>query len=400
MSIITSGWSRIGVVALALLSSCSSSGQSQSNSVTPTSSVAPKKPLTQEPLEQASIIGAEPGTAVTAAATDGRLIVLAVCNQASAAAGIDGALSIWFATDARRWEQASVPESDRCVNQIESTPFGFFARDADTGLWSQDGELWQTWSIDQTLNPDLGKTEGFDAIFPSPDQTRLTLLLLDHAPGESTVARLITTTDGSTWGAGPGATLFDNASIAGVLEGGKGILAFGASPGGEFVPTAAVFSSLDGLHWKRTTPPGPDFENKFIYDMVAFDGGFAAVGGDFFETGLMTAWTSPDGITWNRSPHPLETLDPSVAQVTARSVTNIDDVLWAAGVDYDASRSQEELPALWTSSDGITWIRVETSSQTDAIPFALVSTPERTVGVWPPSGMPNTGTFQLFVTSD
>ena len=94
-------------------------------------------------------------------------------------------------------------------------------------------------------------------------------------------------------------------------------------------------------------------------DVMTFAGGYIAVGGDFFNTGLMTAWTSPDGKTWSRSPHPPEETDPSVAQMTAEAVTTAAGSIWAAGRDFDARRDAGDgLPAMWNSTDGITWTRV------------------------------------------
>ncbi len=147
-----------------------------------------------------------------------------------------------------------------------------------------------------------GQLGSLRAVFASPDDDRVTLLYSRAAEAESTAATLVTTTDGLAWTTGPetSAALFDSSDVADVIRGGDGLLAVGASPGGEFVPTAAVFTSADGLEWRRVTPTTSDFEDKIMTAVAATPSGYVAVGGDFFETGLMTAWTSQDGISWRR----------------------------------------------------------------------------------------------------
>lgn len=414
---------RIPVVMLLLLLSCAQRNQSDglaetapvsataTTAMTPTTlatpvsttaaatatSVEPRSPTPGwEPLRLAPTGVA--GSHLTVAATDGEVTVLAVCDTQAAGLGREGALSVWWATGNLEWEAVSLPATDRCVNQIENTPFGFFASTPGQGLWSEDGKDWRIWGAGNAVNPELAGLGSVHAIFPATGEDRLTLLLLGPAPGESTVATLITTTDGTTWARGPDgvASEFDNTTIAGIHPGGDGLLAFGSSPGGEFTPTAAVFTSSDGLNWRRVTPRNPDFNSKVITDVVAFDEGFVAVGGDFFKTGLMTAWTSPDGITWNRSPHPDETVNPRVASSTANTVTVSNGRIWAAGVDYDASRSQDQLAALWVSDDGLAWTRTEITDESDVIPFTLLTNPETSLGVWPPNNTPSADPYQLF----
>lgn len=235
------------------------------------------------------------------------------------------------------------------------------------------------------------------AIFVSPADDRVTLLYSRAAEAESRIATLVTTTDGQTWEPGPAdfAALFHSSDISAVIEGGPGLIAVGASPGGEFVPSAAVFTSPDGLTWSRVTPRDADFNDKVMSDVLAVGTGYLAVGGDF-ETGLMTAWTSPDGIVWSRSQPPPEQTDPSVAHMIAEAVTRAGGFIWAAGRDFDARRDDNGLPAMWVSDDGLTWDRVDFDEATGVIPFALIDTPNLRIGVWPPPFSLSRDPVQIF----
>lgn len=290
------------------------------------------------------------------------------------------------------------PSTDRCPTQFVATPFGFFAAGPGIRWRSDDGTDWRTWTID---DDPTAASLGIHAVFPAPDGSRVTVLQLRPALAESTVAQMWTTSDGDSWQAVDDGSLeeFDNSALAGVIPGGDGLLAFGAAPGGELVPTAAVFTSSDGVRWRRVTPVSPDYENKSIIDIVRVDAGFVAVGGDFASTGRMTAWTSPDGITWTRAPGSDESVDPSTAYMIAEQLTSTDGTLWASGVDHDAARDPDEIPALWVSDDGRNWQRVELATGPGPVPFEIVSTADLTLAGWQPDPRLVDEPLQLFAKS-
>ena len=331
-------------------------------------------------------VSAIAGTPVVAGAAHGSTVVLAGCDPVSAAP-----LPLWVAVDDLDFALADRPSGLPCVRQVEATAFGWYASGTQGGpLWSQDGTSWEVVDLASSLGLEFPGQLGFlQAVFVAPDSERVTLLFSRAAEAESTIATLLTTTDGSTWAEGPEASarLFDSSTIAEVIEGGDGLLAVGSSPGGEFVPTAAVFTSLDGLEWRRVTPEqdDQDYDDKVINDVMRVGDLYIAVGGDFFTTGLMTAWWSSDGITWTRAPHPDETTDPSVAQMTAEAITVADGFVWASGRDFDARRGDPQtVPALWRSRSGQEWERVDLAELEINVPFELTSTPDVRIGVWPP----------------
>ena len=321
-------------------------------------------------------------------ASDGGTLVLVGCRSQDL-----GEFPIWRSDVGFEFERATGPETSRplevrCVQEVVSTPFGWFAGGLGPLLQSSDGLVWEIVDVPSLLGYEFAGRLGYaDNLFLSPNTDRLTVLYRRAAENESTIATLVTTTDGETWveNAHPSQSLFDSSGIAAVIEGGEGLLAAGSSPGGEFVPTAAVFTSPDGLRWRRVTPTGgPDFGDKVIEDIARVGDGFVAVGGDFFQTGLMTAWVSPDGLDWRRVPHPAETTDASVAFMTGQAITVADGYIWVSGQDYDARRSGvQAVPALWRSTDGETWERVQLDDLEINVPFEIASTPDLRIGVWP-----------------
>jgi hypothetical protein len=327
---------------------------------------------------------------VDGATEDDRLVLVGCPSDGSAG------FPVWWSDGGFEFERATGPETSgpeevRCVQQVVSTPFGWFAGGLGPLMRSSDGAVWEVVDVPGILGYEETFQLGYvDNLFASPGGERLTLLYRRAAEAESTVATFVTTTDGENWveNAHPSQSLFDSSGIAAVVEGGDGLLAAGASPGGEFVPTAAVFTSPDGLRWRRVTPlGGPDYDDKLIEDMAHIGDRFIAVGGDAFQTGLMTAWVSPDGLEWRRVPHPPETTDPSVAHMTGQAITVADGHIWVSGRDFDARRSEPQaIPALWRSVDGEAWERVPLDDLEINVPFEIASTPDLRIGVWPPPG--------------
>ena len=360
-----------------------------SSSSTSTTSAAPSTTtaLLPEPLEAWGRFDVDPAIFGKVTITDGaadtnRRFVLVGCAQFASG------YPVWWSDGPAGWQRADGPGGVECLTQVEASPFGYFAAGrTQNPLHSADGINWEPLELADDFGfQEPGQLGVVLAIYVSPAGDRVTLLYSRAAQAESRIATLVTTTDGVTWELGPSdsAALFDSSDVSAVIDGGPGLIAVGASPGGEFVPTAAAFTSADGLNWKRTTPRSADFNDKTMTDVMAFGDTYVAVGGDFFSTGLMTAWTSPDGVEWTLSPHPPEETDPSVAHMTAEAVTVAGGRIWAAGRDFDARRGDNGLPAMWSSVDGVTWERDEFDDVRATVPFEVIDTPDLGIGVWPP----------------
>lgn len=325
-----------------------------------------------------------------ALALDGRLVAVG-CKRS--AAGTD--LPIWTSPDGTSWQRATAPDgfgdggSVECLTDVVATPVGLFAH-GQILLHSVDGTAWKEVPL---LDRDGQLTGLVTAVFPRVDG----VAVLTHSASlnESTEAHLWTSTAGVTFTREPDtlADVFDNAGVSQVLALGTGLIALGASPWGEFVPTAAVWTSADGLRWELVTPAGAGFSDAYIQAVTEVGDGFLAVGADPFGTGLMAAWAgTADGRSWERLPPPDETADPEsamgrVAYQEAVAVSVVDGVVHAAGHEYDARRApgDEDRVAQWTSADHVTFLRVDTSALDGvAVPFNVVRSGDRRVGFWPP----------------
>ncbi len=390
------------LVALSLAAACSADGDG-ATATAPATSAAPDRtvvdmvpaPGTTRPVTAGWVdAGADPevfgpATVTDAITVDQRLVAVG-CKRT--VAGSD--LAIWTSTDGMSWQRATAPDglggdgAAECLTDVVATPVGIFAH-GQVLLRSVDGTAWKEVPV---LGP-AGQPAGWvGAVFPRADG----VAVLTHSASlnESTEAHLWTSTDGVTFAevaAGP-ADVFDNAAVSQVLEVGSGLVAVGASPWGEFVPTATVWTSNDGLRWERVTPNGNGFADAYIQAVTAAGDGYLAVGGDPFDTGLLAAWVgSADGRTWQRLPPPDEVTDPEVemgrvAYREAVAVTVIDGVAHVAGHDYDARRSpgDQDRTALWTSADGVLFRSIDPSLPDGLMPFTVARLGDRLVGFWPP----------------
>ena len=212
------------------------------------------------------------------------------------------------------------------------------------------------------------------------------MLLPRGSEGETTIATLYTPTDGVTWQEGPAgaADLFDSAEVGDVIATKDGLIAVGASPWGQFVPTAAVWTSPDGLDWRLVTPRGSGFLDAYMHTVTETDAGYVALGGSPVGTSLMAAWTSTDGTSWTRLPSPIGDAAAEHGYMEAYAITAIDTQLYAAGLDFDAGRSVDELPALWASTDASIWERQATPETERLVPFTIVELTDHSIGFWPP----------------
>jgi hypothetical protein len=160
--------------------------------------------------------------------------------------------------------------------------------------------------------------------------------------------RIWTTRDGATWSVatvparGPGAQ-----SLTSVAAGPLGLVAAGVDGS---VP--AVWTSPDGLMWTRVA--GPFLETERIGGVAVGPQGAVAVGtittsGDV--DGM--AWFSADGTTWR-------TVPLGAAGFTGRASQAVNAVTASAGgfvaVGEDAN-GERRVAVAWTSADGITWQR-------------------------------------------
>jgi len=123
---------------------------------------------------------------------------------------------------------------------------------------------------------------------------------------------------------------------------------------------AAIWTSVDGNRWSRVQfdrevfgshlPSSLDGDGTWIHSVAVGGPGFVAVGAD---SGAAAVWTSPDGVTWTRVPHDPEVFGDGEPWLAMNAVTAGGPGLVAAGHGERYSGA-----AIWTSPDGIEWSRV------------------------------------------
>ncbi len=251
------------------------------------------------------------------------------------------------------WEQVSTQSAfgldDVISSVIEGGPGlvavggAMNAGNADAAVWtSADGVTW-----DRIAGPDvLGVTVGYQMIMDVANGPMGLVAVgwVDTKFGDLDPPIWVSP-DGLTWSRLTGnADAFSPGSlINAITTGGPGFVAVGISD----VGSAAIWVSGDGKSWTRVEQPlGDGYTDSQITDILATDSGLVAVGfadpeWQHFATGRVLAWTSQDGLTWDRSDLGSET-------GTVWAVAGTGDTAIAVGNTSDDS-------AAWISSDAKTW---------------------------------------------
>jgi hypothetical protein len=203
----------------------------------------------------------------------------------------------------------------------------------------------------------------------------------DEAEGCSPYATAWTSTDGTSWdrtsydAAVFGDTATQGSAMSDVIASGGELVAVGSfeywtldQPGIEDGVTIhpAVWTSPDGVSWERSWEgEGVDVEvaayaevNVSMEAVTEGDNGrLVAVGSILGQAGELIAavWTSDDGKAWDRIPHV-----PSIfAGDQGHGLTMWDVAAGESGFVAVGGEGTPFTPAVWTSPDGLTWNRVE-----------------------------------------
>jgi len=174
---------------------------------------------------------------------------------------------------------------------------------------------------------------------------------------DSWAAAVWTSPDGVTWTRvphdpgvfGEGASWETHSEMNAVTVGGPGLVAVGNTDG---YSNAAVWTSPDGYAWTRVPHDEEVFGGvggQVMHDVVAAGPGLVAVGEDEPDSrsaigGIRAAvWTSTDGTTWMRVTHDPALFGENEDERAMRDVTVVGADLLAVGTD------------MWTSPDGVNW---------------------------------------------
>jgi hypothetical protein len=194
-------------------------------------------------------------------------------------------------------------------------------------------------------------------------------------------ARILRSTDGSTWtleAADPNLLAAPPGHIsllASIAEGAGGLVAVGASMLDDAsTGDARAWTSKDGAQWRAATVSA-SFADAEMAGVGAGPDGFVAIGSDGYPGGSTqlpgargaAAWVSVDGIKWTRA-----RAQPSFANAIMLGVVRTGDGFAAWG-EYLPNVDGPPLPPIWTSTDGLSWDRVQRLDVRPMAPWAPIS---------------------------
>lgn len=224
--------------------------------------------------------------------------------SAPAGSDIRGVAHVWRSTDGgAHWE---VGPLDSGIDGVVEDVVGYQGRfvavgsakgGCDVAVWlSNDGFVWQrslalTGAAGTCVKGEVMVSPSIARVLVGPTG----LVAFGSIPGVG--GAFWTSADGVDWtfhpqpsmGGGPGV-----ATLLGFAAGGPGYIAVGTSGW----PDAAVWTSIDGGTWLRV-PDQTAFDGAYMAEVVVLDDGrLVAVGQD--ATGQFASWTSDDGLSWRR----------------------------------------------------------------------------------------------------
>ena len=184
--------------------------------------------------------------------------------------------------------------------------------------------------------------------------------------GTSPEVRILRSPDGHTWTVEPGdagllAATPDHLSIVnGIADGPAGLVAVGAMALFDISSgDARAWTSLDGVTWHAADISGAT--DTAMEAVVAGPNGYVAVGSDGFPGGNtqlpgargVAVWSSPDGAHWSRVAD-----DPSFHDAIMLGVRRFGTGYVAWGQTLVGVVGPPP-PPVWTSSDGLHWVRAD-----------------------------------------
>ena len=147
--------------------------------------------------------------------------------------------------------------------------------------------------------------------------------------------------------------------ISSVAVGGPGLVAVGWDTE---TRAAAVWTSSDGLTWSRVPHDEATFGgdgSQWMFDVTTGGPGFVAVGASSrLLSRRAVVWTSSDGLSWSRVEASAE-LEGKDDYAEMRAVTSGGSGLVAVGM---VGAAEDPDAAVWTSPDGRSWTRVDDSN--------------------------------------
>lgn len=346
-------WSRGALLGLLviILASCRLALQTDSPSVIPSASEAPRESSTQP--------SAFEPTASPPPPVDAGWRAIPVSDESGVYSGIVGAADwtdgliaygrddkthggIWFSEDGTEWQAAAVPDSPPGTVVLVADvvrvggrylAFGTLANPEGSGpmgavLWaSNDGRSWA--EISHEVPGGLVAVNGETILLRS----------LHDLPGVDDMH--ISRDGGSSWSAVTRPDPWHIGSAI-VYQGGY-LLGGGLVTTSVYEPTAAIWTSGNGTDWGSRV----DLEGKLVTGFATLpDGTLVAVGASEVSPGdVGPVWTSTDGRSW--------TLTSRIGKCCVNGLASTPQGI--VGVGYDTTASNGPLGLVATTSDGESW---------------------------------------------
>ncbi len=277
--------------------------------------------------------------------------VIAACSGPAGPGSSSGGASHGLAQETSSWSRHDLAPDGPAITALLVGGPGYIAAagetDKDLTIWtSPDGLAWtKTPAI-----PGGGRVSAFAAGGPG-------YIAVGTRGGRASVW---TSADGSAWSAVPDRPDFGSAANGGIAgmsaiaRGGPGFVAVGVESGGGGTTgqQGAIWTSVDGIAWRRTAVPDA---GDWMHDIVAGGPGLVVVGTAQPGAGSQqkaAVWTSTDGSLWARIAD-----GPEFANGAIGAVLNGPKGLVAVGNTIDP-QSGALHPTAWASTDGLTWTSI------------------------------------------
>ena len=311
-----------------------------------------------------SIFGGEDDQAMSAVTVGGPGLVAVGWDES----GGDADAAVWTSSDGITWSRVSHDETalggdnEQFMNAVTAGGPGLvavgtdgFDTDPDAAVWtSSDGITWSRVPHDEAIFGGQ-RNQSMDGVATGGPGV---VAVGTDGSGDDGDAVVWTSSDGITWSRvsdGAGVLGGDGRQLMlGVTAGGPGLVAVG-SEGNFSLSDAAVWASSDGINWSRAPHDDAVFGGRLSQAMVSVTAGgpgLVAVGWDGvlaeFRIRHAAVWSSPDGLSWSRTPDD-ETLFGDAGDQPMLDITTLGPMLVAVGHE---SPGRNLGAAAWTGMDG------------------------------------------------
>src|SRR6266581_3278276 len=264
--------------------------------------------------------------------------------------------AVWTSVNGRTWSEGSVPSEpgNQGIAAVAPGGPGYVAVGASDSATGTDAAVWtsrdgSTWTRDHSQVFGGPGDQAMRRVVVAPPG--LVAVGSDGSGGDLDAA--VWLFDGHAWSIQHDASFGrpSDQEMRSAVRFGNGLIAVGFDSGGDGMD-AAVWRSPDGTSWSRVRSDafgGPG--NQIMITVERGGPGLVAVGSTT-ETGNEDAavWTSSNGTTWQRVNDPSVFGGPGDQELIG--VVSTASGLVAGGFDLDTTDG-----VIWTSTDGRTWVR-------------------------------------------